>query len=123
LGWILKKRRKSIMIIFHSYSRDNVGRALVDHVWQSKDMPDPSRFSEGDPVFLKANDIDGIHAEIFYLGVADRITREPLHPWPDAWREVRDPDSVPTIYTRPVHRDDFGKRQGPFNYKAKVEAE
>ena len=67
------------MIIFRSFNKDNIGRALVEHVWQTNRMPDPLKCSVGDPAYIKAN---GIDQEIFYLGVVDRIVVEPIHPWP-----------------------------------------
>lgn len=105
------------MILFHSDSKNNMGRAIVESVWQSCNMP--LRLSVGDPVFIKCNDENGKPSDIHFLGVVDRIEKEALQSWPDSYGTVRDPNAVPTIYTRPAKRDDFGKSQGGFNYKKK----
>jgi len=101
------------MIIFRSWDKNNIGRALVYHVWQTRDMPDLEKLSAGDPAYIKANNTN---QEVFYLGVVDRIVKEPLHSWPGKWTP-RDPNAVPTIYFRPISENDFFQSQGGFNYK------
>ena len=98
------------MILFSSKNRSNVYKARDIKKWQCTTQP--HQIKEGDPVFIKVNDEEKIE----FLGVLDKITKEPLEDWPIQEEEARETE-VPTIYFREISMNDFQNRQGSFRYR------